>query len=411
MDGIRRLDTDGIGEWLIEALAKYRGEPVEAVIPVGHGAGVVALSGDAPAFPPFDYEQPIPKAVAADYRRERDAFAETGSPALPAGLNLGNQLFWQDRLGLNGARLLLPWPQYWAWFLSGVARSEVTSLGCHSDLWSPARGTYSPLALRCGWADRFALIARAGAVAGPLRSELAARTGLNPAVRVHVGLHDSNAALLAARAFPEIGERDATVLSTGTWFVAMRSPAGPFDFAALAEDRDCLVNVDVAGRPVPSARFMGGREIELLGERIDVPGIDGVAEALAESAMVLPSLAPGSGPFPDRIGGWLREPEAPAERRAAVALHAALMADASLDLIGARDVLLIEGRFAASELFTRALAALRPDTRVLATEDADVSFGALRLVWPDLTPPTAPTPVMPLDGDLAAYRRAWRARL
>lgn len=414
VDGIRRLDLAGIGEWLLDALAKYVAEPVEAIIPVGHGAGVVALTGDALAFPPFDYEQPIPKAVMAAYRHQRDAFADTGSPALPDGLNIGSQLFWQERLHPDTLRraTLVPWAQYWAWFLSGVARSEVTSLGCHSDLWSPARGTYSSLAMRNGWADRFAPLAWAGDVAGRLRPDLAARTGLSPAIRIHVGLHDSNAALLAARTLPQVAGRDATVLSTGTWFVAMRVPAEPVDTAALSESRDCLVNVDVDRRAIPSARFMGGREVELLGERIDLPGIAGADEALSSGAMILPTQVPGCGAFPGGVGRWQHEPGDPATRKAAVALYTALMADASLDLIGARDTLVIEGRFAASETFTRALAALRPTMRVLIADGgADVSFGALRLLLPDIAPLAAHQPVVPLNGDCAAYRRHWRAAL
>src|SRR4030095_8406365 len=80
------------------------------------------------------------------------------------------------------------------------------------------------------------------------------------------GLHDSNAALLAARGHAEIAANDATVLSTGTWFIVMRSPGPGATVAtsARAEARDCLINVDVQGAPIPSARFMGGREAELL---------------------------------------------------------------------------------------------------------------------------------------------------
>jgi hypothetical protein len=44
-------------------------------------------------------------------------------------------------------------------------------------------------------------------------------------------------------------------------------------------------------------------------------------------------------------------------RAAAVCLYAALMTHVSVGLIGAHSALLIEGRFAASETFVRALAA------------------------------------------------------
>ncbi|MBC2651146.1 carbohydrate kinase [Novosphingobium flavum] len=422
-DGIRRLDLDGIGAWLVETLGAFADHPVERIIPVGHGAGIVALTGDTVAFPPLDYEQVIPAEVLVAYRRERDPFALTGSPALPDGLNIGSQLFWLERLypeAMAGATLL-PWAQYWAWFLTGRAVSEVTSLGCHSDLWSPAAGDFSPLARRLGWAARFAPVVRAGDRVGPLTPAIAAATGLSSQVEVLAGLHDSNAALLAARGFPEIGAGEATVLSTGTWFIGMRSPAGPFDMAALPEARDCLVNVDVHGRPVPSARFMGGREIETLIEldtrRVDIKPdqpalLAAVPRVLDAGAMILPTLARGCGPFPEARFAFRNRPDDWMERRAAACLYAALMTTTALDLIGSRDRILVEGRFAEAEVFVRALAALRPDCAIYtANAHNDVSFGALRLVDPSLTPSGDLVRVIPLAQDLAPYRTNWLAAL
>jgi sugar (pentulose or hexulose) kinase len=399
------LDTAATAEWLVQSLAQFAGHPVEAIIPIAHGAAVAGIRGDVLAFAPPDYEWDLPRT---EYAAQRDRFALTGSPALPQGLNLGAQLHaLEELLDFKGVTLL-PYAQYWAWLLSGVAVSEVTSLGCHSDLWVPGEAGFSPLAKRRGWAGRFAPLAKANDVIGTLTPELAALTGLPATTKVFAGLHDSNAALLAARGFAEIAEREATVLSTGTWFVAMRSPQQAVDLAALPEQRDCLVNVDVNGQPVPSARFMGGREIELLGERIEGPGLAGLGDVLVDHAMVLPSQVPGCGPFPASFGRWINRPEDPDTRRAAVALYAALMADTALDLIGAAGRLLIEGRFARSEVFVRALASLRPETQVYtAASEADVSFGALRLVWPDLAPAGGLTRVEPLDRDLTAYRAEW----
>ncbi len=422
-DGLRRLDTAGIGGWLVEALGKYRDHPIESIVPVGHGAGAAVLVDGKLAFGPLDYEQPISSAVMADYRVLRDTFAVTGSPALPDGLNLGAQLFWLDRLHPDAmaAATLVPWAQYWAWVLSGEARSEVSSLGCHTDLWAPGAGEFSPLARRMGWAACFAPLAGAGEVVGRLRPELAARTGLSETVRIHAGLHDSNAALNAARGFAEIARHEATVLSTGTWFIGMRLPAAPVDTAALPVARDCLVNVDVFGRPVPSTRFMGGREIERViaidTRRIDIKPdqpalVAAVPQVLADGAMLLPTLAPGCGPFPDGKGRWINERADWFAKRAATSLYAALVADAALDLIGSKDRLLIEGRFAEAEVFVRALAALRPETAVyVANFHNDVSFGALRLLDPALAPQGELVRVAPLDADLAAYRAGWRAAM
>lgn len=421
------LDSDGIEAWMVTVLRDFAvlGR-LGAIVPVAHGAAIAVLRDGRLAVPPIDYEQNLPAERRALYDAGRDPFAATGSPPLPAGLNIGAQLDLLDDLYpalLTRGATILPWAQYWAWLLSGVPVSEVTSLGCHSDLWRPADDRPSQLAERRGWAALFAPIARAGDVVGAISPAMAARTGLPGDVRIHAGLHDSNAALHAARAFAEIGDHEATILSTGTWFVAMRSPGADavVDIADLPEARDCLVNVDVRGRLVPSSRFMGGREIELLSgidtRRVDIKPdqpalIAAVQDVVTAGAMALPSMMPGVGPFPAAEGGWIAEPDDPYAIRAAACLYAALVADAALDLIGSRDRLLIEGRFAEAQVFVRALASLRPDTAVYTgAAHNDVSYGALRLVDATLAPPSALDRVMPLDVDLTGYRELWRKRI
>ncbi len=417
------LDAAGVEAWAAHVLRDFaRRGRVSAIVPVAHGAALAVVRDGALACPPPDYEEPPPAAVREAYLAERDPFAETGSPALPAGLNAGLQLAWLEALHpglLSGDARILTWPQYWAWRLCGVAATEATSLGCHTDLWRPLTGRPSALAERRGWAARFAPLRGAGEALSVLGPEWVERTGLAADVRVHCGLHDSNAALLAARAFPAIGGQESTVLSTGTWFVAMRSPARlrDVDPAALAEARDCLVNVDAYGMAIPSARFMGGREAEILSgidtRRIDIrpdqPALLAATPAvLARGARVLPTFTSGVGPFPDGQGRWVDVPAEIAERRAAVSLYLALVADASLRLIGARDRILVEGRFAEAQVFVRALRSLRPSDRIyVSNAEHDVSFGALRLLDPTLAPVSALVEVAPLEADLQGYAGVW----
>jgi sugar (pentulose or hexulose) kinase len=293
----------------------------------------------------------------------------------------------------------------------------VTSLGCHTDLWHPIDNAPSALAVRRGWAARLAPMRRADDVLGPIAPDWSARTGLGAGVRIYCGLHDSNAALLAARGFAEIAEREVTVLSTGTWFVAMRSSVPGTAPLPLPAARDCLVNVDVRGKPIPSARWMGGREAEILmgidtrdGDLAEDRRVlfDALPRVLAQGSMLLPGFAPGTGPFPAHTGRWLAEPADPSLRRAAVYLYLALMTDVSLNLIGTRERLLVEGRFAEAELFVRALATLRPDLSIYAANSHnDVSYGARRLLQPDLPPLSALRQVVPLEHDLAGYQERW----
>ena len=114
-----------------------------------------------------------------------------------------------------------------------------------------------------GWLKKMPEVRPAAAVLGLTTPELTQRLGLKRPIPVHSGIHDSNASLL-----PHILEREPpfAVVSTGTWVIA-GVPGGSLD--GLDPRRDCLANLDAFGRPVPSARFMGGREFEIPGYKYD----------------------------------------------------------------------------------------------------------------------------------------------
>jgi sugar (pentulose or hexulose) kinase len=417
----RALDADSIQVWLKTVLAQYASlGPIEAIVPVAHGAGAALIRNGRLQAAPIDYEWAGVEDHRPVYQHECDSFEVTGSPALPAGLNLGLQLHWLDSLQsstLSSAQIL-PWAQYWAWVLCGVPASEVSSLGCHTDLWRPFDRAPSELAVRRGWADRLAPLMPAGTPLGTLSWEWALHTGLSPAVRVYCGLHDSNAALLAARSHDEIEGHDATVLATGTWFVAMRSSVQPDArrVNTLPEGRDCLLNVDVSGTPVPSSRFMGGREIEMLigsdaphaDARFAGTHVEHAIRAVESGTMILPSLVRGVGPFPSATSRWVGARQDGNDAIARAHLYAALVADVSLDLIGCNDTLVIDGRFSNAPVFAQSLASLRPATRVFIGNDENgVARGALHLATGTRAETTLER-VSPLPVDLTEYRARWR---
>lgn len=426
-DHYRALDTDGIETWFAGALSGFaRIGRIGAIVPVAHGAAAAILRSGGLAAPVMDYESEIPPDIRAAYLRERDPDCETGSPAMDLGLNLGLQFYYQQaRLpGLfEGDATILPWAQYWAYRLSGVAACEVSSFGAHTDLWNPAQNKPSGMAVRMGWAARFAPFRKAGERIGSISAEWANRCGLPADIDIYTGIHDSNAALHAARANPEIAAKGATILSTGTWFVSMRSlaPGQPFDIGRLPFDRGCLVNVDPEGQPVPTALFMGGRELDLLNgggnHRIDAGGeqpalLEAARNCLASGAMILPTQTEGIGPFAGHKGAWVNRPADPLQVTAAMALYVALVADAALDLIGSENILVIDGRFGNAAVFTQALAALRRETRVYTSSaEQDVSWGALRLARPDLGTAGQLSKVAPLDAAVLDYRNHWRRAL
>ena len=368
--GVAQLDASGIEAWLVATLSDFaRAARIDAIVPVGHGAAAALVRGDE-LVAALDYEADVPAEIAEAYDAERDPFGATLSPRLPGGLNAGLQLFQWERLhpGLwpRGGRALT-WAQYWAFVLSGEAASEVTSLGCHTDLWRPLEARYSDLALRRGWAERMGPLRRADEVLGEIRPALADATGLPRHCLVYCGVHDSNAALHAARGAAELSGGPFSVVSTGTWVVCMN--AGGRGPAAYDPAEDMLANVDVDGRPTPTARFMGGRDYEgWMGDAI------------------------GARSDPARLADAERADAPPADptlRATCAALQLARRTDRALSLIDAEGPVLLEGRFAEDAAFGAALAALRPSQQVYRSTFADgVALGALRLaVGPNFPAP------------------------
>ncbi|MCT8999443.1 FGGY-family carbohydrate kinase [Chelativorans intermedius] len=403
-------DVESLWRFILDSLATFaRRHPLSAISVTTHGATAALLDRHGGlALPVLDYEHEGPQGTAARYEALRPSFSETGSPRLPGGLNLGAQIFWQqsafpDAFARTAA--ILPYPQYWAWRLSGVAASEVTSLGCHTDLWSPAARDFSSLVLAMGWRSLMPPLAAASARLGPVLPEVAHAAALDPATPVLCGVHDSNASLL-----PHLLARRPpfSVVSTGTWVVTMAVGGGS---PKLDPERDTLVNVNVFGDPVPSARFMGGREFATLTQGLDGCTEEEMRTVLAGRLLLLPSVQPGCGPYPARRSSWSQMPATAGTRYAAACFYLAMMTATCLDLVAAQGPTVVEGPFAGNTLFTRMLAAATGrDVLVAPADSTGTAIGAALLAAG--TPHTAQQEASPV-GDPGeawqAYAAAWRA--
>lgn len=347
------FDTHMLWGFILESLKELNAEhPVDAISITTHGATGVVLDGDGElALPVIDYEFAGPDALAGDYRKVRPPFSESGTPKLPGGLNVGAQLYYQAQTfpaEFARVRTILMYAQYWSYRLSGVLSNELTSLGCHTDLWEPDRNRYSSLTVSQGWEPLMAPVRKAFDVLGPLKADVAAFTGISATVPVYCGIHDSNASLL-----PHVLSLDPpfSVVSTGTWVILMS--VGGRD-VPLDEKRDTLINVNALGDPVRSARFMGGRAYEVLvGKGASNVSPRDIETVLDGKIMLLPSVPEGSGPYPQNKARWTigEDRLTPGERAVAVSFYLALMTAASLDLIGAEGPVIVEGPFAANDGF------------------------------------------------------------
>ena len=407
-----RLDTERAWTFLLAALKEVGALfSIEAISISTHGASGVLATADGVALPPMDYEFDGFGEVDADYDAARPPFEECLSPLSARGLNLGRQIFYLERnfpQKFAAARAFLTYPQYWAWRLSGVTASEVTSLGAHTDLWRPNEGCLSSLVEQRGWTRLFPPIRRAWETLGTLKPEVAAATGLSGEVRVVCGAHDSNASLvpyLASRTDP------FTVLSTGTWVIIMAvGGKAPIDPKA-----DMLANVDVRGRAVPTARLMLGREFSVLAGETPAEAREAdIAAIVASGVMAMPAFTDQGGPYAGRKGRIEgRAPRTPTARTALATVYSALMAAHMLNLLEAPGDLIVEGGFNRSPAFAAVLAALMPGRNVLVAPAAGAAEGAALLArWgePHAPPKLTPARAWVLPG-LGGYRERWERRL
>ena len=409
----RSLYTEGSWAFLVRALKDFGAQfPIEAISIAGHGAAGVLVGDKDAALRPVDYEFEIDGTIAAEYDKVRPPFEETLSPNLPRGLNLGRQVYYlQSRFPAEFAavRAFLGYPQYWSWRLSGVAATEFTAMGAHTDLWRPNEGDLSSMVDTLGWRRLFPPMRKAWDTLGSLRPEVAAATGLSPNVRIVCGAHDSNASLVPHL----LSRRDPfTVISTGTWVIIM-AVGGT---ARLDPTADMLANVDVHGRPVPTARFMGGREFSVLAgdAPADADEAD-VAAVIASGALALPAFSDQGGPFAARKGVIEGDaPATPTARAALATLYSALMTAHMLRRLEAPGDLIVEGGFTRSTAFAAVLARLMPGRRVvIAPMSAGAAAGAAMLAhWGELHPPPRLEPAREwqLPG-LEAYQDRWERAL
>ncbi|WP_424988886.1 hypothetical protein [Microbulbifer sp. S227A] len=182
--------------------------------------------------------------------------------------------------------------------------------------------------------------------------------------------------------------------------------------------KDTLINVNALGSPVPSARFMGGREHDLAmaGSTAEPTEAD-LRAVLNGGTMLMPAVMPTAGPFRGQTAHWIgQEPETgTGARSAAVAFYLALVTTHCLDLIGHRGEIVVEGPFSRNLSYRRMLRVATGSDVVAMNSATGTSQGAA-LVLDGTVRDEGQKAVQshkpdPLAAEMTAYRDAWLTAL
>jgi sugar (pentulose or hexulose) kinase len=228
-----------------------------------YGASLVYIDeAGRPLTPLYNYLKAYPAALSEQFYKKyggTEKFSiQTASPVL-GSLNAGMQLYRlkeEQPAVFSQLKYALHLPQYMSYLLSGVGCSDITSIGCHTNLWDFSKNQYHPWVTKEGVLDKLA----------PLFSSAKVLPATFPGnnYAVGIGLHDSSAALIP---YLVNFQEPFALLSTGTWCISF-NPFNdtPLTYEELAED--CLCYMTFEGKPVKASRLFAGYEHEQQVKRI-----------------------------------------------------------------------------------------------------------------------------------------------
>jgi len=257
-DGFECDDINAIREWITAEWAAVAADPsinIKGLNFTSYGATLVHLDEQGtPVTPLYNYLKPVGNEVLEAFYRKfgnRETFAvETSSPPLGM-LNAGFQLYWLKYMHpqlFRNVKCSLFLPQYLSFLFSGEKYTDLTSLGCHTGLWSFPQADLHPWVYDEWLHNLIAPVNRGHVASGPEKN--------NYRVSVGVGLHDSSSALLP---YLYLSEEPFILLSTGTWGITLN----PFNHAPLTREElmnDVLIYMLPNGDPVKASRFLLGME-------------------------------------------------------------------------------------------------------------------------------------------------------
>jgi sugar (pentulose or hexulose) kinase len=257
-DGFSCEDVDSLTAWVKSSFAQIENDPrfdIKAVNFSGYGASFVYLDENKNVIPPlYNYLKPYTPALQKKFYNDNGGESHfsklTASPVL-GNLNSGMQLYrikYEKPELFKKIKYALHLPQYLSYILSSSLHSDITSIGCHTNLWNFQQNKYHDWVSKEGILEKLSPVEKSNAIVKHVDNEIAAGAGL----------HDSSAALIP---YLTSFNDPFILLSTGTWCISLN----PFNHTMLSDyelHEDCLCYLSYEGNPVKASRIFAGYEHE-----------------------------------------------------------------------------------------------------------------------------------------------------
>ncbi len=259
-DGDPCEDVELLSKWVLDTFDEVLQNPnfeIKALNFSTYGASFVHLNSEGKVIAPLynylkPYSETLKKQFYDSYGGEQVFTRKTASPVL-GNLNSGMVLY---RLKYENPALFaqihysLHLPQYISFLFTGKYFSDITSIGCHTNLWDFEENKYHE------WVEKEGINKKIAPVNAKTQQ---LNNSTTQQLKTGTGLHDSSAALIPYLA--TFKGQKFVLISTGTWCITLN----PFNHTPLTDEellQDCLIYLQYTGDPVKASRLFAGYEHE-----------------------------------------------------------------------------------------------------------------------------------------------------
>jgi sugar (pentulose or hexulose) kinase len=175
-------------------------------------------------------------------------------------LNSGLQLYrlkYEKPEAYGKIKWSLHLPQYLSFVVSGNLATDISSVGCHTNLWNFQKDAYHDWVYKEQLDKKFAPLYKGDKITENVQRRK---------FKVGIGLHDSSAALIP---YLSCFHENFILISTGTWCISLN----PFNHSELTGEelkQDCLCYLSYNGQHVKASRLFAGYEHDRETKRLAV---------------------------------------------------------------------------------------------------------------------------------------------
>ena len=370
--GIKILNSNSIFEWALKKIT-YIGKKhnLDKFVCTAHGTSIALISyDDKELLACTDYEYKFDKLFNS-YKKIAPKFNESFSPFLENGLNIGQQIYYlykKKQQLIKETKYILNYPQYIVWKLTSGFSSEISYVGCHTHLWDFKRNKLSSFVKKIKLEKKFPKIRKAWDTIGQRKIG-------ESNLKIINGIHDSNASYLY---FKNSDIKNFTLVSTGTWYIIFNQKT---PLKNLNPSLDMLANIDVFGKPVPTMRFMGGREYDHL---MGVFKISNKTRAIKNFSfhdyLIYPSYASGGGFSINKINIGFYEGLNKGQIYYLICLYISFVINFCLNQMKSSNTIILDGPITKNITIMKILSSLRKKQIVLKNKrEIGTTLGATNL--------------------------------